>query len=59
MAHSNWEMVGGDLTLAVPVKMGVLDFPDSPVVKNRLPMQGTQVQSLVWADPTCHGAVSP
>ena len=22
----------------------------------RLPMQGTRVQSLVWEDPTCHGA---
>ena len=22
----------------------------------RLPVQGTQVQSLVWKDPTCHGA---
>ena len=24
-----------------------------------LPMQGTQVRSLVWADPTCHGAIKP
>ena len=25
----------------------------------RLPMQGTWVQSLVWEDPTCHGATKP
>ena len=24
-----------------------------------LPMQGTQVSSLVWEDPTCHGATKP
>ena len=24
-----------------------------------LPMQGTQVQALVWEDPTCHGATGP
>lgn len=27
-------------------------FPGGPVDKNRLPMQGTQVTSLVWEDPT-------
>ena len=25
----------------------------------RLPMQGTPVRSLVWEDPTCHGATKP
>ena len=24
-----------------------------------LPMQETQVWSLVWEDPTCHGAIKP
>ena len=24
-----------------------------------LPMQGTWVRSLVWEDPTCHGATKP
>ena len=24
-----------------------------------LPMQGTQVQALVWEDPTCRGATKP
>ena len=24
-----------------------------------LPMQGTQVQALVWEDPTCRGATRP
>ena len=24
-----------------------------------LPMQGTQVRSLVWEDPTCRGATKP
>ena len=25
----------------------------------RLPMQGTQVRTLVWEDPTCRGATGP
>ena len=25
----------------------------------RLPMQGTEVQALVWEDPTCRGATGP
>ena len=25
----------------------------------RLPVQGTQVQALVWEDPTCRGAAKP
>ena len=29
------------------------DFSGGPVVKNRLPMQETQVQFLVREDPTC------
>ena len=24
-----------------------------------LPMQGTRLRSLVWEDPTCHGATKP
>ena len=24
-----------------------------------LPMRGTRVRSLVWEDPTCHGATKP
>ena len=35
------------------------DFPGGPVVKNRLPMQGIWVPSLVWEDPTCQGTVKP
>ena len=34
-------------------------FPGGSVVKNHLPMQETQVQSLAWEDPTCHGATKP
>ena len=29
------------------------------VLKICLPMQGTQVQSLVWVDSTCRGQLSP
>ena len=25
----------------------------------RLPMQGTWVRTLLWEDPTCHGATKP
>ena len=25
----------------------------------RLPVQGTPIQSMVWEDPTCHGATKP
>lgn len=34
-------------------------LPDGPVVMkiHRL-IQGTQVQSLVWKDPTCHRATN-
>ena len=32
------------------------DFPDSSMVENPLPMQGTWVQTLVQEDSTCHGA---
>ena len=28
-------------------------------IENRLPMQGTWVQALVWEDPICHGAIKP
>ena len=28
-------------------------------IRIRLPMQGTQVQSLVWEDTTCRGATKP
>ena len=37
-------------------------FGTSPVaqwLRIHLPMQGTQVQSLVWEDPTCRGATKP
>ena len=30
-----------------------------PVIRIRLPMQGTQVWSLVREDPTCHGTTKP
>ena len=29
------------------------------MVKNQLPMQETQVQSLAWEDSTCHGVTKP
>ena len=34
------------------IKKNAVDFPGGPVVKNRLPMQGTQFQSLVREDFT-------
>ena len=34
-------------------------FPGGTVVKNRLPMQGTRVRSLVQEDPTSRGATKP
>ena len=33
-----------------------LDFPGAQWLRIRLSMQGTWVQSLVWENPTCHGA---
>ena len=35
------------------------DFPGGTVVKNHLPMQGTQVRALVPEDPTCRKATKP
>ena len=32
----------------VRLRLHLRDFPCGPVVKDGLPMQGTQVQSLVW-----------
>ena len=40
----------------VGIKVDCGAFPGGAVVRNRLPMQGTQVPSLVWEDPTCRGA---
>ena len=34
-------------------------FSGGPVVKNLPTMQGTLVQSLVWEEPTCCGAIEP
>ena len=36
-----------------------LDFPHGPVLRIRLPMQGTQAQSQVWEDYAYHGATRP
>ena len=35
---------------------GGRDFPGAQWLRIHLPMQGTQVPSLVWEDPTCRGA---
>ena len=35
------------------------DFPGGPVDRNLPAEQGTQVQSLVGEDPTCHRATKP
>ena len=38
----------------------VLGYQDEKAsLKIQLPMQGTQVRSLVQEDPTCHGAAEP
>ena len=41
------------------LKKKARDFPGGAVVKNRLPMQGTRVQALVWEDPHAAGQLSP
>ena len=28
-------------------------------IRIHLPMQGTQVQPMIWEDPACHGAAKP
>ena len=35
------------------------DFPVGSLVRICLPMQGTQVRSLVWEESTCRGATKP
>lgn len=37
----------------------IQDFLGSPSVENRLSMQGTLVQFLLWEDFTCCGATKP
>jgi len=41
------------------IKIWKLEFPGGPVVKNRLPMQGAGVLSLLQEDSTCCGATKP
>ena len=36
--------------------MDIKDFTGGPVVKNSPDNEGDKIQSLVWEDPTCHGA---
>ena len=43
----------------MPFKMGYRDFMVVQRLGICLPMQGTQVQSLVREEPTCHGAARP
>ena len=40
-------------------KLLIRGFPGGAVVMNLPSMQGTQVQALVWEDPTCRGATKP
>ena len=41
------------------IRGGTSDLPGCPLVKNPPVNVGTQVQYLVWEDPTCHGATKP
>ena len=41
------------------LKPPIPDFLGGPVAENLLAIQETQVQSLVWEDPTCCGATKP
>ena len=41
------------------IKIWKLEFPGGPAVKNRLPMQGAGVLSLLQEDSTCCGATKP
>ena len=57
------------IVITLIMKSDLRDFPGGTVVKNppakkkkkriRLPMQGTQVPSLVREYPTCRGATKP
>ena len=40
-------------------KTEVDDFPSSTVDEIRVPMQGTQVQSLFWEDSMCCKTIKP
>ena len=52
LCHQQW-------THNLSEKYTLTDFPGGPMVKSPLPMQGTGVRSLVWENPTCHGATQP
>ena len=41
------------------LKPPMLDFPGGPMVENLLAIRETQVQALLWEDPTCRGAAKP
>ena len=47
------------LMLEWNIKMNKGDFLVAHGLRIHLPMQGTWAPSLVWEDPTCHGAAKP
>ena len=53
------ELLAAALLLWVDIKSVDWDFPAGPVVKNLPASAGTQVQSLVWEEPTCLQAPRP
>lgn len=46
-----WDWINNDVQI-----MDIKDFTGGPVVKNSPDNEGDKIQSLVWEDPTCHGA---
>ena len=53
-----WKISYLRLEIYVYIKQ-LWDLPGNAVVKNHLPMQGTQVQALIREDPTCRRASKP
>ena len=44
---------------SLEIHPGGCTYQQFPWLRIYLPMQGTQVRSLVQEDPTCHGATKP
>ena len=53
------DVISGSSQIMVPIENVAEDFPGGLWLRIYLPMQESWVQSLVWEDPTCHGATKP
>ena len=58
LQQHKFELQGSTYTwIFFPIKNTIGDFPGVQWLGICMPMQGTQVRSLIWKDPTCRRAI--